>query len=587
MKHHLEYFLCILFTGLAIITACKKEYSCEGCNENNKPPIAIAGSDQVITLPTDSISLDGSASNDPDGTISVWLWKKISGPATFNISTASAAKTVVRNLDTGVYRFELKVTDDKNLSATDTVQIFVNKQGQLANRPPVANAGADQTITLPTNTITLNGSTSTDPDNNITAYAWTKISGPSSLNIANANAVQTQATNLLQGTYKFELKVTDAGGLFDKDTVQVSVTNQPCSQPPLIQTICDNSTRPQICAQLIPVGTLSEARAAVSVASAGNKILFAGGDGPSYPMGGSSRVDIYNIATQSWSTAELSVGRYEIAATANGNKIFFAGGETGDGTWTTNAVDIYDVTTNTWTVDHLSIPGAYIAAEAVANKVFFAGGDGKANAGMIRTRRVDIFDLTTSSWTTAQLSESKRMGHVAVTANNKIYFSGGIDGGSGNATVISNKIDIYDNATGTWSVSVMSEDKSWHAGITVGNKIYWAGGTTGSTPNGYSCLVEIKDINTSNSTTQYLFKHGQWSGSLGANAVVKNNKIIFLRNFGDDRFDIYDITSNTWSIGVLPVELSYSSIISVNNTIYIAGGWVNGVLSNQVWKLEF
>jgi N-acetylneuraminic acid mutarotase len=54
-----------------------------------------------------------------------------------------------------------------------------------------------------------------------------------------------------------------------------------------------------------------------------------------------------------------------------------------------------------------------------------------------------------------------------------------------------------------------------------------------------------------------------------------------------NKFDIYDITTNTWSIGVLPANIYGSSVISVNNTIYIAGGYVNDVLSNQVWKLEF
>ena len=88
--------LFILAAGICI--SCKKETSCESYKENNKPPIAVAGPDQVITLPTDSISLDGSASNDPDGTISVWLWTKISGPASFNISFSATAKTLVKNL---------------------------------------------------------------------------------------------------------------------------------------------------------------------------------------------------------------------------------------------------------------------------------------------------------------------------------------------------------------------------------------------------------------------------------------------------------------------------------------------------------
>ena len=81
----------ISFISIAILVAIqgnlssKKETSCEGCKENNKPPIAIAGPDQVITLPTDSVSLDGSSSGDPDGTISNWLWIKISGPASFYV----------------------------------------------------------------------------------------------------------------------------------------------------------------------------------------------------------------------------------------------------------------------------------------------------------------------------------------------------------------------------------------------------------------------------------------------------------------------------------------------------------------------
>ncbi len=95
------------------------------------------------------------------------------------------------------------------------------------NRPPRSNAGPDQTIIY--NYASLNGTGSIDPDNNITSYAWTKISGPSSFNIANATAVQTQVNNLIQGVYQFELKVTDAAGLFSKDTVQITVNPIPPS----------------------------------------------------------------------------------------------------------------------------------------------------------------------------------------------------------------------------------------------------------------------------------------------------------------------------------------------------------------------
>lgn len=100
----------------------------------------------------------------------------------------------------------------------------LNANQPLPNHQPVANAGNDTTIMLPGNTINLNGSLSLDPDSNITGYLWTKVSGPSSFSITYPNAVQTPVDNLVQGVYLFELKVTDADGLFDKDTMTVTVT---------------------------------------------------------------------------------------------------------------------------------------------------------------------------------------------------------------------------------------------------------------------------------------------------------------------------------------------------------------------------
>ena len=94
---------------------------------------------------------------------------------------------------------------------------------QATNHPPVANAGNDTTILLPGNTVNLNGGLSFDPDNNISGYLWTKISGPSSYKITNANAAQTPVIDLVQGVYLFELKVADADALFARDTIRVTV----------------------------------------------------------------------------------------------------------------------------------------------------------------------------------------------------------------------------------------------------------------------------------------------------------------------------------------------------------------------------
>jgi hypothetical protein len=213
----------VLFISAAgMLFGCRKETSCAGCKENNKPPIAIAGPDLVITLPTDSIFLDGTASSDPEGMISERSWKKIEGPASFAISNSSVAKTKAKNLVAGAYKFELTVTDDKGASAKDTIMVTVDAM-QTSNHAPVANAGIDQTIVLPVNTSMLNGSGSTDPENYISSFLWTKISGPTSPAIAIADSAITAVADLIEGVYQFELEVTNASGFSAKDTVQMTV----------------------------------------------------------------------------------------------------------------------------------------------------------------------------------------------------------------------------------------------------------------------------------------------------------------------------------------------------------------------------
>jgi len=213
----------LIFTIITttLFTSCQKELSCDDCRESNKPPVALAGADQTIILPKDSVVLDGSSSTDADGTIKSYKWIRVSGPSSSVIAKPDAPVTSVTSLIMGVYKFELTVTDNRGLSAKDTVQIIVGNPA--INQPPIANAGPDQSITLPINTITIDGNRSTDKENNITRYSWVKISGPSSFNIVNPTTSQTQVVDLVQGIYQFELQVTDAGNLTDKDTVQIIV----------------------------------------------------------------------------------------------------------------------------------------------------------------------------------------------------------------------------------------------------------------------------------------------------------------------------------------------------------------------------
>jgi len=547
-----------------IFISCKKEYSCEGCAarpiQQNHPPIARAGADQTIFLPTNTTNLDGSGSTDPDSNIIIYTWTKISGPSTFNIVNANATQTQVTGIIEGSYLFELKVTDSSGLSDKDTVQIRVNN-GPQTNRPPVANAGVDQLIILPLNSVNLNGNSSTDPDNNILSYLWTKISGPAWFAISNGNLVQAQVTNMVEGIYFFELRVTDAGGLYDLDTIKIIIEN----------TRCDNSNRSFINAQLIPIGTLSIARQELSVAAAGNKIVFAGGiqAAGGSGMSESAAVDIYDLVTQTWSTASLSAGRATPTAISSGNKIFFAGGGYYYTDYFSN-VDIYDVSINTWTTTSLTEAKTGIGAAVVGNKILFAGGYrisgdlGPNNA----VKTIEIYDLTTNTWSLDILSEAR--GYVCgITVGNKVFFAGGMSSWGTN----SNQIDIYNNSNNSWSTSSLGFVEGALTGVTVAEKIYWAG---------IGCDVEMYNSVSGVSSGAFLYKKDAYQ------SVVKDGKVIFLR-YQSDMFDIYDPVTNLWSVGKLPFALPYRfATICVNNIIYIAGGGVGtNILANKVYKLEF
>ena len=131
----------------------------------NTPPVVNAGRDTTINLPANQYVFKGSAT-DNDGTIKTIQWTKISGPVSMILQNATTLEATADSLKNGVYVMELRVSDNDNSTAADTVVLTVNM-------PPVSNAGADTVITLPTNSVTLKG-LGTDTDGTIIAYSWTK-----------------------------------------------------------------------------------------------------------------------------------------------------------------------------------------------------------------------------------------------------------------------------------------------------------------------------------------------------------------------------------------------------------------------------
>lgn len=105
-----------------------------------------------------------------------------------------------------------------------TITFTVVNQSPSGNQAPVANAGSDQSITLPSSA-TLSGSATDDGLPNPPAtlsYSWSKFSGPGTVTFGNPAAAGTTASFSAAGTYTLRLTVSDSA-LSDTDDVVISV----------------------------------------------------------------------------------------------------------------------------------------------------------------------------------------------------------------------------------------------------------------------------------------------------------------------------------------------------------------------------
>jgi outer membrane lipase/esterase len=206
-------------------------------------PSANAGPDQNLAdtdqQPGENVTLNGTASLDPDGAIVSYQWLNAS-----NQQIATGATPAVR-LPDGLQTITLLVTDDDGTTDVDTVVVTVTAAS--ANQLPIAIAGANRIVAdsdgQPGESVALSGVQSSDADGTIASYEW--IVGRSTV-IASG---PTPTVQLADGPQAITLRVTDNQGGIGTANITITVAAPNPSVAPFAnagsdRTIADTDALP-------------------------------------------------------------------------------------------------------------------------------------------------------------------------------------------------------------------------------------------------------------------------------------------------------------------------------------------------------
>lgn len=195
----------------------------------NKVPTAVVGESRNENE-RGLVTLDGTGSDDEDGSIATYAWTQVSGPtATLSDNAASAPTFTASEVTLGntiVQVFRLVVTDNEGGTSTpkDITITTVN-----VNWNPIGSAGFDQNVNEGV-LVTLDGTGSTDTDGTLASYAWSQVSGTvvvlSDSTVSGPTFTAPTTTLGTPLTLVFSLIVTDnEGATAPADTVTISVAN--------------------------------------------------------------------------------------------------------------------------------------------------------------------------------------------------------------------------------------------------------------------------------------------------------------------------------------------------------------------------
>jgi hypothetical protein len=185
----------------------------------NALPVVNISPDQTVTIDSGA-ALTATVVDDglPLPGFITTTWSIVSGPGLITFTNPSALQTNASFETAGAYVIKFSANDGGG-----PVEKQVNVTVNAVNRAPVVDAGLPQTVAL-VGTATLAGTAVDDglPITGTLTTQWSMITGPGTVNFANAATATTTATFSAPGVYELQLSASD-GTLSATDTTSVTV----------------------------------------------------------------------------------------------------------------------------------------------------------------------------------------------------------------------------------------------------------------------------------------------------------------------------------------------------------------------------